>query len=114
MIIYFFRASIPPSSLYSNHRGLQNHPGGKYLVRKGTESIPFLKQQRRPLPSLLSLSFCYDHLPPTDYSIPQTAGGLSLQDKGRRGGYLSHLGGYDNQSRKPINTAVDLSRGRIG
>ena len=29
----FFKASIPPSSLYSIHPYLQNHPGGKYLER---------------------------------------------------------------------------------
>ena len=36
-----------------------NHPGGKKLMRQGIESIPFPKQQQRPLPSLLSVSFFY-------------------------------------------------------
>ena len=35
MIIHFFKASIPPSSLSSIHPFLQNHPGGKHLVRQG-------------------------------------------------------------------------------
>ena len=37
MIIHFFKASIPPSSLYSINLFLQNYPGGKKLVRQGTE-----------------------------------------------------------------------------
>ena len=57
MIIHFFKASIPPSSLYSIHPFLQNHPGGKYLVRQGIESFPSPKQQRRHLPCLLSLPY---------------------------------------------------------
>ena len=56
-MIFCFNASIPQSSLYSIHPFLSNLPGGKYLVRQGTESIPSPKQQRRPLPSRLSLSF---------------------------------------------------------
>ena len=60
MNIHFFKASIPPNSLYSiNPFLLQHHPGGKYLVRQGIESIPSRKPHRRPLPSLLFLSFFY-------------------------------------------------------
>ena len=32
MMIHFFKAFIPTSSLYSIHTFLQNNPGGKYLV----------------------------------------------------------------------------------
>ena len=59
MIIHFFKVFNPQRSLYSIHPFLLNHPVGKYLVRQGIESIPSSKQQRRPLPSLLSLSFFY-------------------------------------------------------
>ena len=61
IIIHFFKAFIPLSRLYSFYHFLQNHPGGKYqhIVRQGIESILSPKQQRRPLPSLLSLSFFY-------------------------------------------------------
>ena len=59
MITHLSKASIPRSSLYSINPFLQNHPGGKYLVRQGIKSITSLKQQRRLLPSLLSLSFFY-------------------------------------------------------
>ena len=41
------------SSFYSNH------PGGKQLVSQGIESIPSPNEQRRPLPSLLSLFLFY-------------------------------------------------------
>ena len=34
-----------------------NHPGRKYIVRQRIESISSPKQQRRPLPSILYLSF---------------------------------------------------------
>ena len=44
MNIHFSKASIPPSSMYSNHLG------AKWLVR---HSIPSPVQQWRPLPSLL-------------------------------------------------------------
>ena len=55
----FFKASILLNSIYSIHPFLQNHPGAKYLLRQGIELIPSPKQQRRPLPSPLSLSlFC--------------------------------------------------------
>ena len=37
-------------------------PGGKYLVRQGIESIPSPKQQRQPLPSLLSISFIIQYM----------------------------------------------------
>ena len=51
-------ASIPPSVHFSIHPFLQNHHGGKY-----SELIPSAKQQRRPLSSLLSLSFFYGKSP---------------------------------------------------
>ena len=51
MIIHVFKAFILPSSVYSIYCFLQNHPGVKYLVRQGMESIPSPKQQRRLLPS---------------------------------------------------------------
>ena len=40
-----FKPSILLSSLYFIHLFLQNHPGGKYLVWRGIESIPSPKQQ---------------------------------------------------------------------
>ena len=36
----FFKVSILSRGLYYIHSFLQNHPGGKYLVRQGIESIP--------------------------------------------------------------------------
>ena len=35
----FFKASILPSSLYCIHPFLLNHPGGKYLLLQGIESV---------------------------------------------------------------------------
>ena len=39
MIVHFFKASILPSSLYCIHPFLLNHPGGKYLLLQGIESV---------------------------------------------------------------------------
>ena len=50
LIIHFFKASILPSCPSSINHFLQ-------IVGQGIESIPSPKQQQRPLPSLLSLSY---------------------------------------------------------
>ena len=55
-IDHLFKASIPPSSRYSIHTFLYNHPVGKYLVWQGIKPIPSTKQQRGPLSFLLYLS----------------------------------------------------------
>ena len=52
--------TISPSSRSSCS---SNHPVGIKLVRQGIESILSPKQQRRPLPALLSLSFFYAPYP---------------------------------------------------
>ena len=62
-----FIFSMHPFCLYSIHPFLQTHPRGKYLVRQRIESITFSKQQRRLLPSFLSLSFFYDTCTPLQY-----------------------------------------------
>ena len=46
------------------HPNLQIALCAQYQVRQGMEKIPYPKQQRRPFPILLSLSFFYDYILP--------------------------------------------------
>ena len=59
MIIHFFKSSIPPSSISSFS---SNHPGATCIASVVRQGIVSPKQQGRPLPSLLYLSFFYAHI----------------------------------------------------
>ena len=94
----FFKVSILSRGLYYIHSFLQNHPGGKYLVRQGIESIT---PSKRLVPSLLSLSFCYDLDHPVGvYSVQFTRAFISNGNKGKVGVGEGGQQRKSNQSRK--------------